>query len=194
MKLKKLSRDEVISLFNERLISDFAKDEIKPLNVIIKAIDDGIYECLGLFEGEAIVGYTFLVRIGMNYLIDYFAVYPTHRNAGIGSHMLSCLSDYLSRACLIIAEVEDPAYTEDEEAKALQKRRIEFYKRNGCRDTGLRVRCMGVPFIILETENSTSIGKDALWVTYQSFYKTVLPNEMFENNIKYLDFIPDSSS
>ncbi len=38
--------------------------------------------------------------------------------------------------------------------KALQTRRIGFYKRNGCTDTGLRVKCFGVPFIILELDKS----------------------------------------
>ena len=189
MELRQLNKDEVISLFNERLVNDFIKEEIKPLNVILKAIDDGIYECLGFYDDKDIVGYTFLVRIGMNYLVDYVAVFSEHRNKGIGGQMLKSLSDYLSQACLVIGEVEDSDYTEDKELKELQKRRIEFYKRNGCRDTGLRVRCFGVPFIILETEGSASVGKDALWVTYQSFYKVVLPREMFENNIEYLDYI-----
>ncbi len=188
MKLKQLSKDEVITLFNERIVNDFAKEEIKPLNVILKAMDDGIYECLGLFDGDAIYGYTFLVKMGMNYLVDYVAVYPEHRNNGVGSKMLSCLSDYLAKADLVIGEVEDPDYTEDEELKSLQKRRIEFYKRNGCRDTGLRVRCFGVPFIILETAGSTGAGKDELWEVYQSFYKAVLPKEMFERNVEYVDY------
>ena len=39
MKFIKLNKDEVTAIYNERLVNDFVKDEVKPLWVIHKAMD-----------------------------------------------------------------------------------------------------------------------------------------------------------
>ena len=186
MKLKLLKGGEITSIYQERLVHDFIKDELKNLPVILKAVEDGIYECLGLFDDSEIIGYTFLVKQGMDYLVDYLAVYPKYRCKGIGSEIISLLREYMSGAGLIILEVEDPAYTNDRGLKELQTRRIGFYERNGCADTGLRVRCFGVPFIILVLENSSIKSKEKLWEIYRSFYSAVFSRDIVEKNIEYL--------
>lgn len=184
---KQLRRAEIITIYQDRLIKDFIPAEVKPLQVILKAVEDGIYECLGLFDESEIIGYAFLVKQGTDYLVDYIAIFPDHRNKGFGGETIGLLREYLSGAGVIIAEVEDPDYSIESSFKNLQIRRIEFYKRNGCVDTGLRVRCFGVPFIIISMGKDTICSKDKLWDVYRSFYKAVLPREMFENNIEYLD-------
>ncbi len=189
MELVQLNKDEVTALYHERMVNDFVEDELKPLWAIHKAMEAGTYEPLGLFYTDRIMGYAFLVRQGRNYLVDYLATYPEQRNKGLGAKILELLGEYLSEADMIIVEVEDPAYAESEDQRSLQERRIEFYKRNGCSDTGLRVRCFGVPFIVLQTKESGSMEKDALWETYQSFYRAVLPKKMFEENIEYLGYV-----
>ncbi|WP_022762667.1 MULTISPECIES: GNAT family N-acetyltransferase [unclassified Butyrivibrio] len=186
MKLKKLQNAEITTIYQERLVHDFIEDELKKLPVILKAVDDGIYECLGIYDDSEIIGYTFLVKQGMNYLVDYLAVYPKHRNKGLGGEIIRMLREYMSEAGLVILEVEDPAYTNDRDLKALQTRRIGFYKRNGCIDTGLKVRCFGVPFIILVLENSTIISNEKLWELYRSFYGAVFSMDIVEKNIEYL--------
>ena len=47
MKLIELATEEVKQIYKKRLIYDFISDEQKPLDVILKAIDEGIYKCLG---------------------------------------------------------------------------------------------------------------------------------------------------
>ncbi len=64
MELIQLTKDRVASVYEERMVHDFKKDEHKPLKLILKAIDDGIYECLGLSDDERLLGYTFLVKQG----------------------------------------------------------------------------------------------------------------------------------
>ena len=81
---------------------------------------------------------------------------------------------------MIIAEVEDPIYAESPEEKEIQERRVSFYFRNGCSDTGVRVRCFGVPFIIISIGGSSSLDQSAMWEAYQSFYRAVLPKKMFD--------------
>ena len=186
MKLMKLRSAEIATIYQERLVHDFIKDELKKLPDILKAVDDGIYECLGLFDDSEMIGYTFLVKQGMNFLIDYLAVYPKYRYKGFGSEIIKLLREYMSGAELIILEVEDPAYTKESDLKDLQTRRIVFYERNGCIDTGLRVRCFGVPFIILVLKNSRISSKEKLWEMYQSFYIAVFSGNTVEKNIEYL--------
>jgi hypothetical protein len=166
------------------MIIDFPKDELKPLDILYRAMDNGIYEPLGLFDDTRIIGYTFLVKHDRDYLVDYLAVYPQQRNLGSGGIMVRMLSDYLKDAENLIAEIENPEYAENEDDEILQTRRFDFYKRNGCSDTGLRVRCFGVPFMILRWGKKYTDNVDALWRMYQSFYRIMLPKDMFEKNIK----------
>ena len=182
--LEKLNKAQAENVYNERMVIDFPKDELKPLDILYRAMDNGIYEPLGLFDATGIIGYTFLVKHDRDYLVDYLAVYPQQRNLGSGGIMVRMLSDYLKDAENLIAEIENPEYAENEDDKILQTRRFDFYKRNGCSDTGLRVRCFGVPFMILRWGKKYTDNVDALWRMYQSFYRIMLPKDMFEKNIK----------
>lgn len=187
MELITLDKDRVASLYEERMVHDFKKDELKPLKMILKALDEGIYECLGLSDGAGLVGYTFLVKQGKRYLVDYLAVYPKERNKGRGADILKLLRDHITDAEMIIAEVEDPIYAESLEEKKIQERRVSFYFRNGCSDTGVRVRCFGVPFIVISFVENSSLNRDTVWEAYQSFYRAVLPRRMFEANIERIN-------
>ncbi len=188
MKLKELSIDEITNIYHTRMVIDFPKAELKPLNYIVQAVNEGIYECLGLYEDETCIGYTFLVKQGGSYLIDYLAIYPGKRNNGAGSKLIRLLKEYLAKADFVIIEVEDPQYAETDEDKDLQTRRLDFYLRNECVDTGLRVRCFGVPFIILGLGKENGAQPDCLWDIYNSYYRAVLPKEMYEKNIERLSY------
>ncbi len=54
MKLILLSKDEVTSLYYDRMQNDFIEDELKLLWVIHNAMDEGRYEPLGLSDGSAL--------------------------------------------------------------------------------------------------------------------------------------------
>ena len=183
MRLVRLTKAQVEDIYKNKMTVDFPKPELKPLEVILKAIDDDIYEPLGLFDDSKNIGYTFLVKLGRNYLVDYLAVHSDSRNNGAGSQMVQLLADYLKDAGNVIGEVEDPDHATDAAAKDIQTRRLNFYFRNGCTDTGLRVKCFGVPFRILRVGQRQSENHDELWTMYQEFYRRVLPKEMFEKNI-----------
>ena len=184
MRLEHLGKSLAETVYKERIVIDFPEDELKPLWAILNAMDQGKYECLGLFDGESMIGYTFLVKLGKDYLVDYLSVYPDKRNSGAGGVMVNLLTEYLRDADNIIVEVENPEYAENEDQKELQSRRLAFYYRNGCSDTGLKVKTFGVPFIILRMGESSCNDLDALWELYQSFYREVLPKEMFEKSVK----------
>ena len=39
MELIQLNKDQIASLYNEHMVHDFKKDELKPLKMILKALD-----------------------------------------------------------------------------------------------------------------------------------------------------------
>ena len=186
LRLETLNKAQVENVYNERMVIDFPKDELKPLDILYRAMDNGIYEPLGLFDATGIIGYTFLVKHDRDYLVDYLAVYPQQRNLGSGGIMVRMLSDYLKDAENLIAEIENPEYAENEADRILQTRRFGFYTRNGCSDTGLRVRCFGVPFMILRWGKKENEDLNALWDLYQSFYRIMLPKDLFKKSIKLM--------
>ena len=73
MRLMTLTKDQLSDLYNDRMRKDFPPSELKPLFVMLDAVDKGIYETLGLYDGEEIVGYSCLVKLGNDYLVDYLA-------------------------------------------------------------------------------------------------------------------------
>lgn len=103
--------------------------------------------------------------------------------------IMKLLSDYIGDAGSIIGEVEDPKSAKNEEERMLRIRRMEFYIRNGCYDTGVRVRCFGVEFIILGM-GALDLSGQKCWDMYSSFYKAVLPRDMYDENIELLPNMP----
>ncbi len=184
MRLEHISKSMTETIYKERMIIDFPKDELKPLGIILDAMDRGMYEALGLFDEENMIGYVFLVKLERNYLVDYLAIFPDKRNSGAGGVMVQLVSEYLREADNIVVEVENPEFAQDEAQNDIQSRRLAFYLRNGCLDTGLRVKTFGVPFMLLKIGAGKYSDLDALWDLYQSFYREVLPKDMFEKNIK----------
>lgn len=185
MRLEKLRRDQIEMIYTQRMREDFPPNELKPLSMIYKAVDNGIYTCLGLMEEDAILGYAFLVKLKEteDYLIDYIATDKTKRNNGLGAIMLRELNAMLSNARSVIGEVENPAFEEDIAKKELQIRRYNFYMRNGLTDTGVWVTCFGVPFIVLELECEEKHTEEEIKSLYKQHYKALLPREMYEKNI-----------
>ena len=188
MQLNRLNKEQVEEIFKTIMKEDFPADEIKPLEAILKGIDKGIYEPFGLFDDSKLVGYAFFVKLGSDYLLDYLAVLSDMRNKGVGSTAVMLIADHLKDADNVIVEVEDPDYAEGVSEKDLQTRRYYFYLRNGCTDTGLRVKCFGVPFRILRMGHRKNENYEMLWELYQEFYRVMLPKEMFEKNVIYSGF------
>ena len=190
MDLKTLTKDQLSNLYNDRMRKDFPPSELKPLFVMLDAVDKLIYEALGLYDGEEMVGYSCLVKEGTDSLVDYLAIYPEKRNGGIGSIFVKLLYDHIDSAGSFIIEVEDPDYARDDEDRKLRIRRMDFYLRNGCFDTGVRTKCFGVEFIILKM-GKEKLEKQKCWEAYSSIYRAILPKDMYDENIELLGFSDD---
>lgn len=89
----------------------------------------------GVFDGEALAAYLLMVRpvgCAMSQL-DYFAVLPQYRAAGLGAALLAELPSHENGASAILIEAECPEKAEDE---AMAVRRLGFYARCGAQDVG----------------------------------------------------------
>ena len=174
----------VAQRYKSRLQKDFDRSELKPLSSIRRAWDRDAYDCYGLFRGEEILGYAFFVRIGGNLLFDYLAIEAGHRDEGLGSIFLRQLSACLAGADCVVGEVEDPDEAEDEQTRALRERRLQFYLRNGCRQTGLRSFVFGVHYRILEVPVAREHTADELRAVYTEIYQTLLPAPFFRKHFR----------
>ena len=183
MRLESLNIEQVENIYNERMLVDFPADELRPLRIIISTIEKGMCDCYGLYDVNELIGYAFLLKKDNSFMLDYLAISPEHRNKGIGAKMLKMLSECYADADNVLLEVEDPDKAETDEDRDLQSRRRAFYLRNGCTDTGLRMKCFQVPFQILVLGNSKCRDIDSLRELYVSFYRMILPKEVFERNI-----------
>ena len=171
-------------LYRSRLKNDFARDELKPLSAIRRLWDRDAYDCFGLFRGEEILGYAFFVRIGKNYLFDYLAIEQGHRDEGLGSVFLRQLAACLTDAECVVGEVKDPDSAENAAERALRERRLAFYLRNGCLDTGLTSVVFGVAYRILEVPVGEDHTPDELRAVYAGIYESILPAAFFRTQFR----------
>ena len=187
MKIRNLSQQEMTAVYHEHMTHDFPAAELKPLPVILDAIERGRYVALGAWEDDTLLAYLLLVQQVRDYFVDFFAVVRGKRNAGLGSQCLGEIIASLHHPDSLILEVEEPEAAADAAEKMLRLRRIGFYQRNGFVDTGVRVCAFGVPFRILELVGGSSHSEQALFSLYRSHYEQVLPKEVCARQIVLSD-------
>lgn len=184
-KLILLSTDQIKKLYTERMTMDFPANELKPLDMIFKLVSRGRYDCYGLVENEEIIGYAFLNRLEgrEDYLVDYLAIASDRRNHGLGAELIELLAQKLVDANSILVEVENPEYATDDSDRKLKTGRVNFYMRNGFRDTNVRAVCFGVPFCIIAYGNGDVKSEEEIKELYKQHYKAMLPKELFDKNV-----------
>lgn len=149
--VRSLSFEEIKSIYEKHLTSDFHQSEIKPLAQIKRLYENRQYVCFGSFSEEALIAYAFFVPSldGKFFLLDYFAVVKEYRSKRVGSDFLKKLvSESVSPSC-ILAEVEDPEYASDENDLLIRKRRISFYLKNGLHQTSIRSRVFTDHYVLM---------------------------------------------
>lgn len=183
-----LSDPELTDLYTAHMTRDFPKAELKPLKALQALTAQGFYQSYGLFDpaGE-LMAYALYWTAGPGHdyvMLDYFAVLPHLRNAGVGSALLG---DMLRRFCVdgkgVFGEVEVPD-TGDEEIDALRLRRLGFYARAGLRQMGYTTKIYTVPFLVLAY--GPDISDDDLMHTHRAIYRTLRTGADYDRNI----FIP----
>ena len=185
MRIELLDKKQIIDIYNTRMVNDFPRDELRPLKMITKPYERGIYTCYGLKddEGDDLLGYAFFVKSGNHFLFDYLAISDDKRDTGLGTIFLGLLREELSSCDSVIGEVEDPDCDDDVVSKENKNRRLSFYLRNGYIDTGVRVKLFGVDYIVLEMDLGKNNDKDTITNLYLSHYRKMLPYLLFKRMV-----------
>ncbi len=175
---------QVRMLYRSRMKKDFAPDELKPLSAMRRAWKEGTYDCYGLFDGAALLGYALFVRRGRSCLFDYLAIADDCRDRGLGSLFLRRLAACLPDADCIVCEVEDPDRAANAEERALRERRLRFYTRNGYIVTALTAVVFGVQYRILEAPTGAPHSAEELRGVYTGLYRSMLPERFFRTQFR----------
>lgn len=170
MEIKGLGRGDLRTIYSSHMEEDFPPKERKPLRVIEALLDAGMYDTLGIYEGETLMAYAFLWHDEERdyVLLDYFAVCAGGRGQGTGTTALGLLEDYYSDYCGILAESEaldDDAAPEENEVRT---RRLDFYRRAGFHSLGYRVRLFTVVYEMLSSGKGDPQGALAM---HQRMYR-----------------------
>lgn len=188
--VKKINENEVDYIYNNFMVKDFPKAELKPLERIKYTMSTGMCEVLALYDWENIKSYAVLIipQNGEYVLLDYFAVVKNYRGTGIGHEMLGKIMKYIDRHKKHIngmfIECESPEYATSEYERTERERRIKFYKTCGCNETGFGSELFRVNYDILNIntdENYEEINLKDLELIYRQMFK----KEHFENKVKY---------
>ena len=169
---------QIEEIYRQYMRRDFARNELRPLSSLRKSWDAGEYECYGLYDEGELHGYAFFVKLGYRYMLDYLAVVKEYRDSGFGSTFLRELPDM---DCVIV-EVEDPEKAKNEDDQLQRERRMQFYLRNGFRETGVKSCVFGVDYAILERGSKSNEGQ--IREFYSTIYRKLLPAPFFQLNFK----------
>lgn len=178
--LKEQTLSQAKALYETHMHRDFPENEIKPWDITVNLYEKGIYEMLEAHADGKMIGYVWMLcPAGDAALIDYLAVLPAYRNAGLGSEILKVLSKrYQSRGKGLILESE---YPNEAPNPQIAVRRLEFYAKAGFRDTGTQVRLFGVRFCILANGLN---GNGSAYM--ESIYRAMLPEELYDKAVEFL--------
>lgn len=144
MELKLLSKEELVQIYNDEMVFDFPKAELKPVKGMLRLMDLGKYEPLLITEDGEALGYAtvWLPPERNGALLEYFGVLRGKRNGGLGTRILHALAERYGQ---IFGEVEAPD-SDDPAENDLRRRRIGFYLRNGLRVLDYECALFGVHF------------------------------------------------
>ena len=188
-RVERLNLDQIRYVYRNFMKQDFPDNERKPLAMIEKAVENKTYDCFGLFEEKEICGYAFFVRCEnenkkVDYLFDYLAIKKELRDQCWGRIFLKMLKEYFPDGTSMLGEVENPDRAADPDARTLQTRRLQFYLRNGIRDTGVTARVFGVEYRILEYVLTDAHSEEQVKEIYSKIYHSILPGWIYRSKIR----------
>ena len=189
-KCQKMSLEQAENIYNTRMLEDFPQNELKPFKSIRRGHEAGLYDCIGLYDNEEILGYAFFFSIKKNnekiMLLDYFAIEKSHRHSGLGGNFLALLSDFLKTADLTIIESEDPTAAKNEEERQIQASRLDFYEKNGCEYTGIDAYVFGAEYKVLKLHPKRIFTREEIVAFYNDIYQSMLLPKYYNRNYFYV--------
>lgn len=183
--MKKLTAEQVLAAYTGVAREHFPVEELKPAALIEKLLQEGAYEGLGLFLGEALAAYALFARIPEwdVLLLDYYAVLAEYRNGGMGSLFLQKMKEFYSSREAILLETEKPEAAENEAEYKLRARRNGFYERNGAVLTKIRSRVYDVDFDIFVIPLAKELSDEEVYQVYSAIYRCMLGEENYRRHV-----------
>ena len=193
--IKKVTVEQIDTIYNSYMVKDFPKSELKPLDRIKYTMEKGLCEVIALYEGDKIQSYAVLIipEEGEYALLDYYAVVKEYRGKGIGHVMFEQIVEYLRGHSLkgqtkcvkgLIIECESLETSPCEDERITRSRRIKFYESCGCRRLDLRSELFGVEYVILEMQVGQDNDNPAL-KDLELIYRQMFKKKHFEERVKY---------
>ena len=171
---------------------DFPPTELKPLSMILNSEADGTAHTWGVFDGETLAAYLLMVRPAGSRVsqLDYFAVLPEYRAAGLGAQLLADLPQHERGAQAILIAAECPDKAEDE---TMALRRLGFYARCGARDTGVTEHLFDAWFriLVLDCPGCASLAPEAVVEALADCYRRTISPTQWQKHVQF--FAPDGS-
>ncbi len=167
-------------IYHEHLQKDFHQSEIKPYALMEKLVNEQRYLCYGAWDQKELKGYAFFVkgRDNQTLLLDYFAVLSDYRSQGIGGRFIQAIQESMIKDGLtLIAEVENPAYASDEQSRDLMNRRIQFYIRNGFKQSKVWSHVFTDEYMIIYYNAKPHMDEDGLAMELEQLYQAIFGEE-----------------
>lgn len=184
--MRKLSGEEILSIYNGVAREHFPEAELKPVGCIERMLAEGGYAGLGLFWGEKLIGYAFFVKVpeGDVLLLDYYAVLKEFRNGGTGSLFLQKMQEIYKDRAAIILETEEPEKAKNEAEYDIRVRRNGFYERNGAVRTCVKSRLYIVEFGIFVIPLCEKYTDDQIYARLDAIYHYMFGTEGYEKYVR----------
>ena len=170
MKLKKMSLERLRAVYETQLQQDFPPAERKPFSAmesLIKLERYLPYEATD--EDGSFLGYALLWSSlpGTYVLLDYLGVRADKRNGGLGGKILALLQEEFDHWQGIIIESEAPDGGAED---ALRLRRLDFYRRNGCKPMAYDAWLFGVHYKALLLSKPGAANEAAAKEAHRELY------------------------
>ncbi len=182
MEYKTASIKEIEEIYNNCMVEDFPPAELKKLEDIIYSVKMGWYTVYIAYDEEGTKGYACVATIDCEDeeikkigFLDYYAIVKKYRGGGIGSTFLKKLGS-LSKTDCILLETESIESAKNDDETNTRTRRIAFYKRSGCIDTGCMYNVFGVEYNIF-VNREIALTEDflaKLLAAYEYAYAAIL--------------------
>ncbi len=169
-----LDRQQIEYIYKTYMVFDFPPDELKPLNHLLRMVEEGLCTYYALYDSDEVLSYFGLCVKNGYALVDYLAVNPEKRGQGIGSKTLKYLKKAAGDNCILI-ECEDILATADPAEKIIRQRRISFYERSGFKLCGVKARLFGVDYVLLTFPENAPNPKEG----YKTVYRAMLGDDMY---------------
>lgn len=176
MKYKEASLSEIEEIYITHMKNDFPPAELKPLEAIKYSVSMGWYRMYLAYDEGGVKGYACVADCTEGFgFLDYYAIVKDYRGTGVGTEFFRKLKDMTDFSCIIL-ETESVESSKNQEEEFIRKRRIAFYERSGCVNTGCMYNVFGVEYNVF-INNDIELTPDflaKLLSAYEYAYAAIL--------------------